>query len=66
VKGPHGLQPADHEHVHCRFCDRDYVHVIHRRGKVVYAGHIMFGTDADCTRSHGQEVYPQDRGRFPA
>lgn len=67
--GAHGLQPSGHEHVHCRYCLANGVHVeppqesaLREQGLVVYGPHnVKGGTDAKCLPSRGMVVPDEHR-----
>lgn len=71
MKGAHGLRPDGHEHVRCRYCLAEAVHVhtiegsgvLGRPDDVLYAAHSRHGTEVPCDRSVRQVVDLIDRHR---
>lgn len=65
MKGAHGLQPAGHEHVRCRFCNRPDAHTTTSEltDEVRYAPHSRNGSTVQCTKSILQTVHDEDRHR---
>ena len=66
--GQHGLQPEGHEHVHCRFCNANGVHVqpptnphMAALGKVAYGPHEVKGGIVPCAKSAGHLVWDAHR-----
>jgi hypothetical protein len=67
--GAHGLQPEKHEHVHCRFCGADFVHVAATYATkgtpstvALYGPHTYAGTEDDiCPESRGRVVFDEHR-----
>jgi hypothetical protein len=66
--GAHGLQPEKHEHVHCRYCKANGVHVeppqspeLREQGYVVYGPHARKGGIVKCMESRTMVVPDEHR-----